>query len=337
MGWKLLKKRRWEGPYSSEELRRMLQEKKIVGSDFVLDEFNNEKFPSNYKTVSELLGVEIKPTKAKAKSQASEVISEDKEHSFSEFDREEVTKLFDEQVEPADLLQSKKSDSFSSSASLGSEDDFENSSNEGEGGEPQGYFYRMKSLPLNRVASTLVIVLLLGFVVYGANEIFDFGSMVAQKSEGEKARVPASTTTRTPRVQPKPRPSSRPSRVRERIKLPSSRPRPAPGSQRAPSNYEDDYRDDDYVEQSQRPKARRGKRGRRDTRDRLYEDDLDDGYEDDREREPYGDSDDRYTDEVLDDRRGGDYYRDERPNEGYGDEEDIEEYRDEEVENNYDY
>lgn len=259
MGWKILKKRRWEGPYSTEELREMLDDGKVLLSDFILDEDNDEKFPSHYKTISELLRPEV------LEHSVLSGIENKNSQVVSDFDREEVTRLFDEEVDSSDLLKA------------GAKEEIETHSSSSYSNEEEGFSFLRRLFPwdASKFAYRSVVLAIVVLMGYG---IFEFmGPQSATVPTAQKnasfERVPASEAK-----------VSRPVKTQPTIRVPKRQPARGPAQ-----NYRDDVElqeevAEDIVDAPDAPRPRRRSRdaGLMQDRDEPTERDPD-NYEDDQE------------------------------------------------------
>lgn len=101
MRWFLLKDRRYEGPFSKEEIQKAVEESRISAHDFIISEENRVSNPLAYEKVSDLLGESYTyPSKEKS----TKLQSEKKDIS-----REELSKEFEEAFDSKDLINKKDS------------------------------------------------------------------------------------------------------------------------------------------------------------------------------------------------------------------------------------
>jgi len=258
----------------------MLREGKVLLSDFILDEDNDEKFPSHYKTISELLRPEVL-----GHAVVSD-IEEDNSKVVSEFDREEVTRLFDEEVEPSDLLRAGAKDEFESHGTASAPFEAE---------ESVSFFRKLFHFDLAKFGYATVVLAIVALVGYGVFEVV--GPMSAKTSVAEKnagaERVPASEAK-----------VSRPEKTQPAIRVPRRQPARRPAQNY--SDYEEPQEEmlDDRVDPRDAPRPRRRSRDDANARDRDGATERDpDNYEDDQE----------YSEDYREDSRDRDNYdRDER-------------------------
>lgn len=103
MDWFVLRNRRHIGPYTELQLRKLLTDRKVSSQDYVLSKADSEKGIVNYVSLAQLLKLdpsEITQAGTLRPSQESLIASEESSNPFS---LEEVTRLFEDQVDPVVL------------------------------------------------------------------------------------------------------------------------------------------------------------------------------------------------------------------------------------------
>lgn len=120
MAWYVLRKRRHVGPFSESQLRKLLADKKISTQDYILSKENADTGIVAYVTVAQQFKVESSNSKSSASrrnpNEAPDILPTSSfavpgdeltkgGYTLTNFSKEEVTKLFEDQVDPVVLAQ----------------------------------------------------------------------------------------------------------------------------------------------------------------------------------------------------------------------------------------
>jgi hypothetical protein len=109
--WYILKNRRFEGPFTREDLQAGLKKSLWTSQDFALEEDKLGEENLHYVTVGTLLGLAAAPVESAPTPASSEVDEE-----MGEWEKEEVTRLFEEALENEGLVPNKSAQPLADAA-----------------------------------------------------------------------------------------------------------------------------------------------------------------------------------------------------------------------------